>query len=291
MPAAVRAKAVTSGAAAWLEELPGLVAGIERDWGISVGRVFGDASEAYVAEAVCADGTPAVLKLIVPRAGGHAANEIAVLRIAGGEGCVRLLRSDVDRSALLMERLGPALSTLDLPIDRRHEILAGTAARLWRPAPDSGLPTGAEKGRWLVEFVEERWETLGRPCHRTALDAALAAARSRIAAHRDDRAVLVHGDVHQWNTLRDDDGWSLVDPDGLLAEPEYDLGVILREDPVELLAGDPYDRARVLAARTGLDPAAIWEWGMIERVSTGLVLTTIGAPDGPAMLATAEALA
>jgi hypothetical protein len=28
-----------------------------------------------------------------------------------------------------------------------------------------------------------------------------------------------------------DDDFKLVDPDGLLAEPEYDLGIVMREDP------------------------------------------------------------
>jgi streptomycin 6-kinase len=45
----------------------------------------------------------------------------------------------------------------------------------------------------------------------------------------------VHGDVHQWNALEApadvEQGFKLVDPDGLLAEAEYDLGVIMREDP------------------------------------------------------------
>ena len=73
-------------------------------------------------------------------------------------------------------------------------------------------------------------------------------------AHDNERSVLVHGDVHQWNTLEAGGGFKLVDPDGLLAEPEYDLGVMMREDPVELLYGDPFARARHFAAATGLDP-------------------------------------
>ena len=34
--------------------------------------------------------------------------------------------------------------------------------------------------------------------------------------------------------------------------------------------------ARWLAARTGLDATAIWEWGVVERVSTGLLGTKVG---------------
>jgi streptomycin 6-kinase len=77
-----------------------------------------------------------------------------------------------------------------------------------------------------------------------------------------------------------------------LAEPEYDLGVIMREDPVELMAGNPFDRASWLAAQTGLDADAIWEWGVVERVSTGLIATSIDLqPVGSEMLAAADAIA
>ena len=43
---------------------------------------------------------------------------------------------------------------------------------------------------------------------------ALACAARRIAAHDDERAVLVHGDVHQWNVLESADGFKLVDREG-----------------------------------------------------------------------------
>jgi len=119
------------------------------------------------------------------------------------------------------------------------------------------------------------WEELGRPCSERAIDDALRCAARRIDTHDDARAVLVHGDIHQWNALESSDGFKLVDPEGLLAEAECDIGVLMREDPVDLIDGDPWTRARWLAEMTGLDSAAIWEWGVLERVYTGLVCTAI----------------
>lgn len=296
VPPVVRNKAFAVGAAAWLDELPGLIAGLERDWRISVGRPYRDATEAFVAQATLSDGAPTVLKLMIPRLGNHARNEITVLGLASGQGCVRLLRSDVARGALLLERLGRSLADLVLPIGRRHEILCATAEKVWRPAPDSGLPTGADKARWLAGFITESWHKLDRPCSERAVDHALACASRRAAAHDDERAVLVHGDVHQWNVLEAGDGYKLVDPDGLLADAEYDMGILMREDPDDLLDGDvrerAWRRARWLARRCGLNTTAIWEWGMVERVSTGLLCTEVGLqPAGRQMLAVAERLA
>lgn len=289
VPPVVRNKALVSGAAAWLDGLADLIASLEEEWAITVGRSLDGGTEAFVAEVTCADGTPAVLKLLVPRSGDAARHEITVLRLADGEGCAALLRGDEARGAILLERLGRSMSELDLPMHRRHELLCDAASRLWRPAPDAGLPTGADKGRWLGEFIAATWERIDRPCSERTVTQALACAQTRIAAHDDERAVLVHGDVHQWNALEAGGGFKLVDPDGLLAEPEYDLGILMREDALE---GDLPERARWLAARTGLDVDAIWEWGVVERVSTGLLCVEIDLqPVGDEMLAVAERLA
>jgi len=289
VPPVVREKALAVAAGAWLEELPQLIRSLEADWQITVGRAYPESTEAYVAEALCDDGTPAVLKLIVPRGGDAAAREIAVLRLAEGEGCPRLFRDDVTRGALLLERLGRPLYKLGVPLRKRHELLVAAARQIWRPAPDSGLPTGADKARSLAAFIAAMWEELDQPCSRGAVDHALACAGRRGGAHRAETAVLVHGDVHQWNALEAGDGFKLVDPDGLLVEPEYDLGVVMREDPLD---GDLCARARWLADRTGLNADAIWEWGVVERVSTGLLATRVGLqPVGRQMLAAADRVA
>jgi len=245
IPEAVRRKALAAGAAGWLEGLPALVADLEREWAIRVGPPLDGGTEAFVAEATLEDGRAAVLKLLVPRDGEAAHFEATVLRLAGGEGCAQLFRDDVDRGALLLERLGRSLHDVGLPIARRHEILCAAAERLWRPAPGCALPTGAAKGRWLAEFIPALWEELDRPCSERAVDDALSCVERRVAAHDDERAELLHGDAHQ--------------------------------------------RARMLARRTGLDATANWEWGVVERVSTGLVLTRIHLqPVGREMLEVAD---
>jgi len=295
VPETVRRKALLAGVPEWVDELPGVVADLEREWSLRVGRVFPDATEALVAEAVLEATTPAVLKLVVPqpRVPDAARHEATVLRLARGEGCARLLREDASRGALLVERLGPSLHDLGLPVRRRHDVLVDAARRVWRPAPDAGLPTGAAKAAWLAEHVTRLWAELDRPCSEAAVEQALACAERRRRAHDDERAVLVHGDVHAWNALRAAGGdFRLVDPDGLLAEPEYDLGVVAREDPEEYLTGDPARWTRRLARRGGVDPIAVWEWAVAERVSTGLVATAIGLqPVGRLMLEAADRIA
>ena len=294
VPDEVANAAVACGAGGWLRDLLGFIAELESDWSVSVGRPFPHSTEAFVAEANLADGSPAVLKLLIPQDGADRRHEITMLRLTGGRGCVGLLRDDAARGAMLLERLGPSLYELGYPLAERLEILVLAASTVWRPAAGSGLPTGADKARHLVDFVTTQWEELDHPCTEAAIEHALACAERRIAAHDDERAVLVHGDVHQLNALQVPrrDTFKLIDPDGLLAEPECDLGVMMRNDPIELLDGDPWARAHWLADRCGLDATAIWEWGVVERVTSGLRSTRINLqPLGRHMLMVADLLA
>lgn len=292
VPQVVRNKAAAAGASWWIERLPDLVAELSRDWGITIGDSIGGGTESLVVEARLADGRAAALKLLLPHEAEAASNEITVLRLADGGACPRLFQHDEARGALLMERLGRSLYALDVPVARRQEILCAAAARLWRPAASAGLPSGADKALWLSSYITESWAELERPCDERAIDHALTCAASRRAVHDDERAVLVHGDVHAGNALQADGGFKLVDPDGLLAEPEYDLGTIMREDSLQLLEEGSWARARRLAALSGLDAIAIWEWGVVERVSTGLLCTRIDLqPTGREMLHAAEVVA
>lgn len=290
VPDAVRSRVIGAGHADWLEEFPSLVADLERDWSMTIGRSYDGGTEAFVAEALIEDRSEAVLKVFIPREDDSIRHEIAVLRLADGDGCARLLRSDLSRGAMLIERLGARLGESGLlPMERRG-LLCAAAERLWRVAPDSPLPNGAEKGRWLIDFITRTWEQLGRPCSKAAVAYAIACAERRIAAHDDASSVLVHGDIHEWNALKADHGYKLIDPDGLFAEPEYDLGVIMRQDPID--PADPRAPARWLAHRTGLDETATWEWAAVERLSSGLWCTRLEIqPLGRDLLEAADAVA
>jgi streptomycin 6-kinase len=293
VPEAVRKKAIVAGGQRWLDDLPQLIEEMTARWSCNVTKVFDGGSEAFTALVERADSTQAVMKLLVPRSNDFALNEIRVLHHANGQGCAELFAHDEDRGALLMEALGPSLFDLGMTRDARDVIFCNVAKKMWRPAQGLGLETGAAKAARLSADIARQWEETNRPCSEAAIAYALVCAQRRQIAHRDERSVLVHGDIHEWNVLQAGvDSYKLIDPDGLLAEPEYDLGVIIREDPEAMFESEPFDRANWFARETGGDANAIWEWGVVERVSTGLVLTTIDMqPIGRDMLAAADRVA
>jgi streptomycin 6-kinase len=288
VPEAVRKKFTADGEEHWLDALPTIVHGLAADWSLTIGSAMSGGTAAFVTTARCHDGTDAVLKIAPPSHRRQIHAEATVLALADGGGCARLLRHDDDRVAMLLERLGPAMSELDLPREQQHDLLCDAARQLWRPVdPSLGLPTGADKARWLLQIIPELWDATDRPCSERAVADALACAERRLAAHDDERAVLTHGDVHELNALQAADGtFKLIDPDGVRAEPEYDLGVIVRTGPGE---DDLRVRTDRLAARTGGNRDAIWEWGAGHRVASGLYCATIDyQPFGRRLLADAD---
>lgn len=290
VPDEVRQKVVADGDAAWLVELPSTVESLARDWSLTIGASLRGGHAALVVEATTADGTAAVLKVGVPSTRRDLKREAAVLHLAGGDGCARLLHTDLDRDALLLERLGPALYDLVPDPATRHDMLCDVAARLWQPiGANIDLPTGADEASRYADLLPRLWEETGRACAQETVRDALACAESRRRAHNDRRAVLVHGDVHDFNALQVADGtFKLVDPKGLRAEPACDLGTIVRCNPGH---DDVRRRTQRLAARSGVEASAIWEWGTIHRVVSGLYSRSIGfQPFGDMLLAEADRL-
>jgi streptomycin 6-kinase len=285
VPDTVRHKALAGGDACrrWLADLGELIAELEQQWDLRVGATFDGGTASFVAEAVTADGTAAVIKLAMPaEMDGRVAleNEVRTLLVADGRACVRVLNHDAEKGAVLLERLGRQLIELGLPVFEQMRIICSLLRVLWAVPCQAPLPSLDRKGRWLAEIIASTWEELGRPCSTQVVERAVSYAERRSSEFDPHKGVLVHGDAHSWNTLEDmtaasPGAFKLVDPDGLLAEPEYDLAILMREFTDELLAGDALkvgqDRARFLARLTGLDEQRIWEWGFVERVSNGLL--------------------
>ena len=275
VPDLVRDTALALGGASavWIDRLPGLVRDLERDWGISAGETLTGGSAALAIAATTDAGVPCVLKLLMPGLEDFA-GEVRALQLADGRGYPQVLNFDPMRRALLLPRLGRKLGALGRSVEHQIEITCATLKLGWVRVPDSaGMMTGADKAAWLRTAIRDTWCGQGQPCSPAVMATAEAFAARRAAAYDPTNSVLVHGDAHADNLLEaaaSPTGFLLVDPDGLFAEPAYDLAIPMREWSEVLLAGDPLilgrDRCAQLARMTGLDATAIWEWGFLERL-------------------------
>ena len=302
----VRLKAESLGAPgrAWLKALPDQVAELERRWSIVAEESLAGGTAAFVAAgARTVDGTRVVLKILVPDP--DFSHEIATLERAAGHGYVRLLAHDSGSRAMLLEALGPSMDRVGLTPEEQLATLCRLLTQAWDvPRPRTGpMAVAVDKATSLATLVAGLWERLDQPCSAQARDQALRFAERRAAEFSPGHCVLVHGDAATSNALRvladrqgAETGFVFVDPDGFVGDPAYDLGVALRDWCAQILsAREPValtrNYCRLLARDGGLDEQAIWEWGYLERVSTGLYATAMGAHElGRPFLDTAEML-
>ncbi len=196
-----------------------------------------------------------------PQEDAEFALELDAAEWFGGHGVVRVLEIDRSRGAVLLERALPGTRLRDLWPDDDEAATAAAAdvmAALWR-APAAGLafPT------------VQHWGRLLEPGSRAA------GVFSELCGSMADPVVL-HGDLHHDNVLRSGyDNWLAIDPKGVVGEPAYETGALMRNPFPGLL--DVPDPARVLrrradqlSERLDVDAARVRGWAYAQAVLAGV---------------------
>lgn len=291
-----RALSVGEAGKAWLENLDGTIRELEQRWDISVGEALHGGTHAFVACADGRNGEQYALKIDMPEdLGGDFNNAVAALKIANGRGYPRLYAYDLSKKACLIERLGKPINRLGYSTYEQLRIICDALQKVWAMPVTGDIPlTDVNSIEWFRAFIGKSWQELNRPCSRRVIDKALSYLQSREDAVNPAGFVLLHGDAHGGNALKElsGEGFKLIDPDGIVYEKAYDLGVLMREW-VDDYAQEPFncgrERCRYLHELTGVDERAIWEWGYLQTVSTAFVLIKIGQEEtGGKMMRTAE---
>ncbi len=252
---------------AWIERLPTILAVCEQRWGLIIGFPF-DLSYNYVAPAVRSDGTSVVVKACLP---DGESTQVEALRLFDGCGMVRLLEYDEGDEVMLLERLRPGtlLSTVE-DDEKATSIAASVMRQMWRPVPqERAFPTVFDWGEGFARLRQHYSGGCG-PFPPALLEEAetLFAELSASMA----KPVLLHGDLHHENILAAErQPWLAIDPKGLVGEPAYEPGALLRNQ-LSVVLEDPRP-GRVLARRVdqlaeelGLDRARVRGWGLAQAV-------------------------
>ncbi len=281
----------------WLCALSALLEDCAVRWSLTLLPPFPNLTFHYVAPAVTADGTQMVLKAGVPSP--DLQQEAAALRFYDGWGSVRLLDADPDAGILLLERLRPG-QVLTTIADEAHDdeatsIAASVMRSLWRPAPlVHDFPTVKDWGQGFAR-MRARFDGGSGPLPETLVAEAESLFADLLTSSAEP--VLLHGDLHHDNILSAErQPWLAIDPKGVVGEPAYEVGALLRNlwsdrhthtNPGRLLER----RTRRLAEELDLDLARVRGWAVAQAVLSAWWTVEDNGDDWASTIAVAELLA
>ncbi|MEV6791564.1 aminoglycoside phosphotransferase family protein [Streptomyces sp. NPDC051320] len=242
----------------WLEDLPRAIQFQCEQWDLRVEGELSHGSNAVVVP-VARESEAFVLRMTPPGTG--VAEQVSALRFWDGRGTVQLIDADVDRRAILLERLDMHRSLADRPVDEAVAVLGQMMRRLAVAVPASlDVRSTAAVVRARAAKLEPEWRQLQRPFDSAFLTEALDIAVN-LSSTRSS-ALAVNGDLHSGQVLRGSrEPWLTVDPILLRGDIEYDLARVLwtrLDDMAD--AAEIVEHFETAVAEGGLDRAHARDW-------------------------------
>ncbi|MFD9779314.1 aminoglycoside phosphotransferase family protein [[Kitasatospora] papulosa] len=256
---------------AWVARLPSLAANMLERWDLERDGIarFGEAS---VVLPVLRRGTPAVLRLQMPRQETTAA--VIGLRTWNGKGIVRLLDHDPLSSSMLLERLDATRTLASInDDDMAMSTLAELLARLVAVPAPRGLRSLRDIAFEMADQAPRAITKLVDPADRQHLRN-WASAVAELAGEPGDR--LLHWDLHYDNVLAAQrEPWIAIDPEPLAGDPGFDLWPALDSRWDDVVAkGDTLRIVRrrfdLLTDVLGLDHARATGWTLGRLLQNSL---------------------
>lgn len=261
---------------AWLDRLPAILQACEEHWDLTIKSPFNNLSFNYVAPAIRADGAEVIVKTGLT---DEFPSQPEALKHFEGHGMVQLLAYDRQNSAIMLERLKPGVSLRAVEDDQTAISIAIELMRkLWRPLPQQHYPFPTVDD-WGKGFTNIRALYAGGtgPFPSALFDKGEKLYAELSASMAE--SVLLHGDLHQDNILSGErEPWLAVDPKGVIGEPAYEVGSILRNFWPDILSvHDPKAlmRRRIdqFSTELGFERERVYGWGLAQAVLS--VLWTI----------------
>jgi streptomycin 6-kinase len=254
---------------AWLDRLPAILVACEERWNLTICAPVGNLSFNYVAPAVLADGTEVMVKTGLT---DEFPSQPRALRHFDGHGMAQLLAYDERDAAMLLERLKPGTLLRAVEDDEVAISAAADVMReIWRPLRQEHypFPTVCDWGKGFAR-LREQYDGRTGPFPPAIFDKAEKLYAELSASMAEP--VLLHGDLHQDNILSAErEPWLAVDPKGVIGEPVFETGALLRNfwpdilsipNPKSLMAR----RIDQLSAELGFDRKRIYDWGFSQAV-------------------------
>lgn len=209
----------------WLAKLSELKAEIARTHSLSDLKPLQNLSTAYLC--TCFQGEqPLILKLSPDEE--TLERESAALSAFAGFGVPKLFLRG--KGFLLQERVLPGVSLRSYFPERDEEalIISGTCLKRLHKAPLPPSHSFPHIREWLA-VLNHALEIPGAKLQKARQ------LRDRLL-ESSEKEVLLHGDLHHDNILQNAQGWTVIDPKGVIGTPDYEAAAFIRNPMPELLS-------------------------------------------------------
>ncbi len=255
----------------WLEELPAILRTSESRWQLQIDLPFEGLSYNYVAPATAFNGQEIIFKCGVPRT--ELVDEASALMAYDGCGSVRLLEADPHAGILLLERAAPGRMLSDFGAAHDEEatrIAAQVMKRLWRPTSSGHqFQNVADWARGFQRLHDHFHGGTGPFPSGLVAEAETIYERNLATTERE---YLLHGDLHHYNILSAGrEPWLAIDPKGIVGDPAYEAGALLRNPIRDLLSWSDLDRIQsrrldILSDELQIVRRRIQDWAFAQAV-------------------------
>lgn len=216
----------------WLKDLPQFIFNYENQWQFKVGECFSDAQFNVVLNALKNDGAPVVFKCCVPNK--EFKTEVKSLEHYNGIGAVRLLKSDIENGAMLLEKINPGilLEKCSLKIEVETAQAVSACKKIHKPTKNrEDFPTLTDWFEGFSQRLFKKFDGTFGPFSKESVEKAYFLSRELLASQTN--LVLLHGDLHYANLLlADNHEFKSIDPKGVIGESEFEIPLPRVTNPI-----------------------------------------------------------
>jgi streptomycin 6-kinase len=212
--------------------------------------------------------------------------EVAALEHFGGICAVKICASAPEHNLYLMQALSPELTLVDYFLagedSKATNIIANLINQLHAVprSPDANGITPVEELMVHFERFGQYGDDAGFDGVRDAISDGERSFSDLLA--KPARPLVLHGDLHHFNILRDEEGgWRAIDPHGYWGPPIFEVGAMMK-NPLPVIFDDAdmpalmTQRVHLLARVLGHDAAAIHRSSFVYAVISLLWTIEIG---------------
>lgn len=248
---------------AWIEDLPTTIKVLSDQWALKNITPVENMSYNYVAKAIRSDDQPIVFKIGFDKKA--IVDEKQALTYFDGNAAIRLLDYDERYSALLLDQAIPGVTLKSLYPTQEEFVIdcyVDTVKRLLSKSIKSTYSF-----RYIKDWLEALDKAQPNLIPNDLLQRAIGLKNTLLSTMTKE--FVLHGDLHHDNILQNNDMWIVIDPKGIVGEPEFEIAafdfISIDEIKTDNEVRKLFDRRlNLIAEKTNLSAERIKDWVFVR---------------------------